>query len=778
MSRQAALTQLQLNQPMRIHLIGVAGSGMSGLAHLLLAQGHHVSGCDKATTQETERLQSLGLRFAQGHRADEVSGCDLVIYSSAIKPDNIAYRSAEQAGIALLRRAEALAAILSQQGGIVVSGTHGKTTTSALAAHVLRQGGLNPSHYVGAEIPILGSNAHWNPEGSWFVAEGDESDGTLALFQPSYSIVLNVEAEHLDFYADLNAIKAVFSKLLDQTSQGCIYCAEDVNASELCKAKAGAISYGWSREHDFSAQILSMQADRSVFEVYQRGTLLGQATLGIPGRHNVSNAMAVIALAISLGMNFEDIAIALQSFRGARRRFEIRHRGPQVTLVDDYGHHPSEIAATLSTAQGLASKRILCVFQPHRYSRTQCLREEFGAAFDAADLVVVTDIYPASEPPIPGVSGQTIVDAILDHDQRGGRLRHAHHLISAAGLIAARNQIGNQIRPGDLVLTLGAGNVHEIAASLARDLPLLEQIWQILAANGGGDARLHEPLNRHTTFLIGGPAQFWIEPHSVEGFRLLVQLLRQQSMPIRILGRGSNLLIRDGGIRGAVIHPSKGEFGEIQLRGNQLHVGAGVRLKKIAATARNAGLGGLEWMEGIPGNLGGAIRMNAGAMGWEMADNLVSVTYLDAAGQVAEKPIAEIRHDYRSMAEFEEHFILSAVLQGQACELDSIDQALELSRQKRRSSQPIGASAGCIFKNPQPCPAGRLVEELGLKGHHHGQALVSLAHGNFIVNQGGAKADEVLGLIEEVRSRASAMRGIELELEVKVLGEDEPQPLS
>lgn len=777
MSSLVALSLLKESRPMRIHLIGVAGSGMSGLAHLLLAQGHKVSGCDKATTQETQRLQELGLKFQQGHRSEEVEGCDLVIYSSAIKPGNAAYEAAYKQGIPLVKRAEALAAILSRQQGIVVSGTHGKTTTSALAAHVLRQGGLNPSHYVGAEIPILGSNAQWNPQGKWFVAEGDESDGTLALFRPAYSIVLNIEAEHLDFYSDLNAIKAVFSQLLSQTSTACIYCAEDPVAREVCSGQPAAISYGWNQQHDFHARILSMQADHSTFEVSRRDELLGCATLGIPGRHNVSNAMAVIALAISLGMNFEDIAIALQSFRGARRRFEIRHRGPQVTLVDDYGHHPSEVAATLCTAQGLSAKRIACVFQPHRFSRTQLLKQEFGAAFDAANLLLVTDIYPASEKPLPGISGQTILDEVRAHDLARKSPRRSEQLISAPSLIEARNRAGNLLRPGDLLLTLGAGNVHEIARSLAADLPLLEEIWALLAAHGGGDARMHEPLNRHTTFLIGGPAQYWIEPHGIEGFARVVSLLRARKVPIRVIGRGSNLLVRDGGIRGAVIHPAKGEFAEIRVEGELLHVAAGVRLKKIAATARNAGLGDLEWMEGIPGNLGGAIRMNAGAMGWEMADNLVSVTYLDDNGCLKEKNIADIDHRYRSIPEFETNLIVSAVLRGRPCAVDGIDQALEASRNKRRLSQPIGASAGCIFKNPQALGAGQLIEQLGLKGSHQGAAKVSAAHGNFIVNGGGAKAGDVLDLVAQIRNQAREQRSIELELEVKVLGEDEAQAL-
>lgn len=765
--------------PMRIDLIGVAGSGMSGLALLLLGLGHKVSGSDKATTLETERLQKLGLQFFHGHTEKEVEDCDMVIYSSAIKPGNIAYEAAYKQGIPLVRRAEALAAVMANKKGVVVCGTHGKTTTSALTAHVLRQGGLKPSHYVGAEIPILGSNAHWDAEGELFVAEGDESDGTLVNFHPQHAIVLNIEPEHLDFYDGIEAIKAVFRQVLSQTPGHWVYCAEDPVATEVC-AGAKGVSYGWSREHDFSANILSMRPDHSEFEVYQNEQLLGTATLGILGKHNVSNALAAIALATKCGVTFKAIQHALKSFRGAKRRFEIRHSGERFTVVDDYGHHPSEIAATLATAKGLNAKRIVCLFQPHRFSRTQLLKKEFGASFGDVDELFVTDVYPASEKPLPGVSGETILGEVAAWkvEQASGlpaaSQRLAPLLQSTPTMPIARDKVGNALRPGDLLITLGAGNVHEVGRCIARDLPVLEKLTSILEAHGGGAARLYEPMNRHTTFLIGGPAQYWIEPHTVAAFAEVVKHLRATSVPIRVIGRGSNLLVKDGGIRGAVIHPSKGEFEDVKAEGMRLIVGVGARLKKIASAARNAGIGSLEWMEGVPGNLGGALRMNAGAMGAEMFDHVVSVRFIAADGSIQEKPLAEIVHHYRSVPEFEDRYIVGAVLEGKPATQAQIDAGLEASRVKRRTSQPIGASAGCIFKNPELCGAGKLVDDLGLKGTRVGNAVVSPVHGNFIVNEGGATAREVLDLIAKIKEKALEERGVTLELEVKVIGEDQP----
>ena len=767
---QAVLSLLKESRhPMRIDLIGVAGSGMSGLALLLLGLGHKVSGSDKVTTTETERLQKLGLQFFSPHSEREVEECDMVIYSSALKPGNVAYEAAYKQGIPLVRRAEALAAVMAAKKGVVVCGTHGKTTTSALTAHVLRQGGMKPSHYVGAEIPILGSNAHWDTEGELFVAEGDESDGTLVNFHPQHAIVLNIEPEHLDFYDGIEAIKAVFRQLLSQTPGHWVYCAEDPVASEVCAGQNG-VSYGWSRDHDYSADIVSMRPDHSEFEVYRGKQKLGTAVLGIPGKHNVSNALAAIALAMQVGVTFEAVQNALRSFRGAKRRFEIRYSGPQFTVVDDYGHHPSEIAATLATAKGLGAKRIVCLFQPHRYSRAQLLKKEFGAAFGEVEELFVTDIYPASEKPLPGVTGQTILDEV--------RAQNATTKTNCTPtMIEARDKVGNALRPGDLLITLGAGNVHEVGRCIARDLPVLEKLTSVLEANGGGVARLYEPMNRHTTYLIGGPAQYWAEPRTVEGFAEIVRYLRSAAVPIRVIGRGSNLLVKDGGIRGAVIHPAKGDFEVVKVEGNLITAGAGARLKKIASTARNAGLGGFEWMEGIPGNLGGAIRMNAGAMGTETFDQIVCVRFIDQDGSVREKPLSEIVHHYRSVPEFEERYVVSAVLQGTPAPLEQIDAKLAESHHKRRTSQPVGASCGCVFKNPEVCGAGKLVDELGLKGRSVNKVIVSEAHGNFIVNQGGAKARDVLELVAQIQEVAREERGVQLEMEVKVIGEDQALPL-
>ncbi len=754
------------SKPLHIHLIGVAGSGMSGLALLLLGMGHKVSGSDRVTTAETDRMQGVGLIFSSPHSADAVKGADIVVFSSAIRPENPAYAAAVSSKIPLLRRAECLAAILHTRKGIIISGTHGKTTTSAMTAHVLREAGLKPSHYVGAEIPILGANAKWSEEGEFMVAEGDESDGTLVLYQPEHSVVLNIEAEHLDFYRDIDHIREVFSTLADHTRGKLVYCAEDPVAHELCIERENAVSYGWE-DADYTATDVRDLKGSSAFTVVKNGEMLGDIELGIPGRHNILNALAAIALADSCSAEFSLVARALSTFAGAKRRFETKYLSANYRIIDDYGHHPSELAATLQTARSLKPKRIVVLFQPHRYTRTQALADDFGKVLQAADLVFISDVYPASEKPIEGISGQTLVDAMSRH----GVVPSTY----LPDLTKAHHAVGNALQPGDLLITLGAGNVHEAGTRIAKDLKVIEEM-RALMPPGEIDGKLYEPMSRHTTLLVGGPAQFWMEPRSFYGFAFLVGYCRERGIPVRVVGRGSNLLVRDGGIRGAVIHPSGGAFSDVSIgTRNEITAGAGVRLKKLASMAAAGGIGGFEWMEGIPGNVGGALRMNAGAMGVETFDQVVRVTFLDEDGVIRTREREEIVANYRNVAELRRNFALQAVFKGKADNSANIKQRWEEARGKRKDSQPVMASAGCTFKNPEDVPAGRLIDVLGLKGTSVGRAAVSDVHANFIVNQGGASAKDILLLIESIQQKARAEHGIELETEVKILGEDEAQ---
>jgi UDP-N-acetylmuramate--L-alanine ligase/UDP-N-acetylenolpyruvoylglucosamine reductase len=761
MTKDVDLGNFLTRERHHIHLIGVAGSGMSGIAGLLLQLGHDVSGSDRVDSLETARLQRLGLKFHRQHRAEDARDAELIIYSSAIKPENPILKSAHEAGKKVVRRAEALAAIMSAKHGILIVGMHGKTTTSAMTAHVLREGGLHPSHYVGAEIPILGTNAHWDSRGEYFVAEGDESDGTIALFHPEHALVLNIEEEHLDFYPDLAAIEKVFRQLLGQTSGKVFYCADEPNATRICRSFERVICYGLSEDADYRATDVDLRNFSSSFSVYRSKEKLGDATLNVPGEHNVRNALGVTALATELGVPFERIAKALTKFQHARRRFEIKYDSPRFLLVDDYGHHPTEIKATLKTAKSIGRNRVLTMFQPHRYSRTKLLRKEFGRAFDLSDRVLITDVYGSNEAPIPGVSGQIIADEIAAHGHRSvayqPRLGWVHR------------DVGNMLESGDLVLSLGAGNIHEQLSILAADLVVAEKIKEIIGQDG--EVKLYEPLSKHTTLRVGGPAQFWVEPRNEKSFAEVIRFCRRESLPLFVIGRGSNLLVRDGGIRGVVVHPSGGDFDKIDIHGNEITAGVGAKLKEIAYAARGVDLGGLEWMEGIPGAVGGALRMNAGAMGAQTFEKVVRIRYLDSEGNAHDKNRDELEVHYRHFPLLENNYAVSATFRATASKREQIEARLHESQEKRRTTQPIAKSAGCIFKNPETCPAGKLVDELGLKNSAVGKARVSEVHGNFIVNDGGATATDMLELIDQIKKTAKTKRGIELETEVQIVGE-------
>jgi UDP-N-acetylmuramate--alanine ligase len=759
---EADLQRIFTQERHRVHLVGVAGSGMSGIAALLLELGHEVSGSDKIKTLETDRLQRLGLRFHREHRAEDASGAELIIYSSAIKEDNPILSAARIAGKPVVRRAEALAGIMSGKRGVVVAGMHGKTTTSAMAAHVLRDGGLHPSHYVGAEIPILGTNAHWDSRGDLFVAEGDESDGTLRFFHPEHTLLLNIEEEHLDFYADLAAIESVFTQLLDQTRSKIFYSVDDTNARRLCSVRSGAVSFGFAEGADYRGTDVELKDFASVFCVYHSREQLGEAILSVPGQHNVSNALGVIALGMELGIPFEKIKRSLARFQHARRRFEIKYESDRFLLVDDYGHHPTEIRATLETAKSIGRKRVLTMFQPHRYSRTEALRRQFGGAFNDAERVVVTDVYGSDEAPVSGITGQIIADEIIAQGHRGVSYQPRLELV--------HSDVGNMLDPGDLVLSLGAGNIHEQLSLLAADLVIAENLKVIVGDEG--EVRLYEPLAKHTTLRVGGPAQFWVEPRTEKGFAELVRFCRRENLSLFVVGRGSNLLVRDGGIRGVVVHPTGGDFDKIEVDGNEITAGVGAKLKEVAYAGKAAGLGGLEWMEGIPGEVGGGLRMNAGAMGAQTFERVLRVRYLDGEGVPHTKTASELDVHYRHVPSLAHNYAVAAVFRGEPAAAEEIARRLDESQQKRRTTQPAAKSAGCIFKNPDSCPAGKLVDELGLKNSHVGKARVSEVHGNFIVNDGGATASEILELIAKIQETARTKRGIELQTEVQIVGEE------
>ncbi len=746
----------------RVHLVGAGGSGMAGLAILLLERGCRVSGSDLGRGPVVEALVARGLEFHAGHAAAHMGAAELLVYSSAVPADNPERREAARRGVPEARRAEALAALLAGRKVIAVSGTHGKTTTSSMLAQALRRAGLEPGHYVGAEVPALGASAAWG-NGPWMVLEADESDGSFAAFAPEILVVLNIEAEHLDHYRDLAEIEAAFAAVAARTRGAVVWCADDPGAARLGAglAPGRGISYGFDGTARLRVEVVELGPGGSRARFWSGGTDLGEGRVGVPGRHNVGNAAAVVAAALRAGAAFGPVAEALGEFRGARRRFEVKLDSAELMIVDDYAHHPSEIRATLATARRAGRKRVVAAFQPHRFSRTAKLADQFGESFADADRLYLTEIYAASEPNPDGVTGRVIEATVRT---AGGDPDYVGDL----GRLERRLWV--DWRDGDLLLTMGAGDIQKVAEGLVRR----EEEFRELRARLSPGAKLvrGEPLAKHTTMRIGGPADIWCEPANEEDLRAVADFCRGRGVAMTLLGRGSNLLVRDGGIPGVVAHLGQPGFSRIEVRGTEIHAGAGARLNMIVAAARKAGLGGLEFMEGIPASLGGALRMNAGAMGGWMFDAVASVRVMEPDGAVREMRGDEFEVAYRSVPKLARSVALSAVLRGSPAPPERIAERLKEFSGKRWGSQPAMPSAGCVFKNPEACPAGKLIDELGLKDTRVGGARVSREHGNFIVNDGGARAADVLELIEIVRERARRERNIELETEVVILGED------
>jgi UDP-N-acetylmuramate--alanine ligase len=447
----------------RIHFIGVGGSGMSGLAEVLLNMGYQVSGSDLKSTDVTDRLVSLGGRVFTGHAASNVAGAQVVVYSSAVKPDNPELAAARTAGVPVIARADMLAELMRMKYGVAVGGSHGKTTTTSMVAAVLQRGGLDPTIVVGGRLRTLGTNALLG-HGRFLVAEADESDGSFLRLAPAVSVITNIDREHLDHYKDLDDIRQAFTYFANRVPfyGVTVLCVDDEHVrSILPMITKRHILYGTRSDAEIRGLGLELAPQGSRFQIEADGVALGRIELHVPGRHNALNAMAAVAVGLELEIAFAHIAEALEGFRGVGRRFELRGEAAGVRVFDDYGHHPTEVAATLAAAKGLGG-RVLVVFQPHRYSRTQSLREEFGRCFGDADAVWVMDVYAAGEPPLPGISGKTVVDAA-----RGQGAKHVHYTPGGGEAVEAALR---EARAGDVILTLGAGDVSKLADTLITGL--------------------------------------------------------------------------------------------------------------------------------------------------------------------------------------------------------------------------------------------------------------------------------------------------------------------
>ncbi len=447
---------------LRIHFVGIGGIGMSGIAELLLNLGYRVSGSDLRRSDITDRLSGLGAEIRVGHAAENVPGDGhVVVISSAVKADNPEVVEAQRRKIPVVPRAEMLAELMRMKYGIAIAGTHGKTTTTSMVASILASAGWDPTTVVGGKLNSLGSNAKLG-QGDFLVAEADESDGSFLRLSPTVAVVTNIDPEHLDFYSGIGQIKETFLHFINKVPfyGFAVLCVDHPNVQELIPSVTKTfVTYGFAVHADYRADEIVPEGMTNRFRVLHRGEPLGEVTLKAPGRHNVSNALAAAAVAGELGIPFDRVRAGLAVYGGVVRRFQVKGERGGVTVVDDYGHHPAEVRATLAAAREVwPGKRIVVGFQPHRYTRTQALFRDFLSAFNDADLLFVFDVYPAGEEPIPGASGERLCEAIREHGHKTAI--YAGKAGDALGAVVPR------LRPGDIFLTMGAGDVWKLGESV------------------------------------------------------------------------------------------------------------------------------------------------------------------------------------------------------------------------------------------------------------------------------------------------------------------------
>jgi UDP-N-acetylmuramate--L-alanine ligase/UDP-N-acetylenolpyruvoylglucosamine reductase len=768
--RPAPPSRLFDREVRRIHCVGVGGMGVAPLAIYLAQSGFAVSGEDDALTPAMRAL--LGReRVTVGPIPAE---CDLVVCSSAIAKAHPAHAAAVARRLPLVRRGEMLAEITRGKKLVAICGSHGKTTTTAMLITALRGANFPAGYVLGGlfadDLPParVGSS-------DWVVAEIDESDGTIDRFSPEITLAVNLDWDHPDYYRQPADLEATFAALFARTT-GTVLVNDTCACSQRLARRDGAAALSFGRSGDFSGEISGETAEGMTLKLGGRFDL-GEAAVRARGDFNAANATGALAAAQLMGAALTPRLLA--GFSGVRRRQEVLPTANGLTVIEDYAHHPAEIRALLGSLRPRVTGggRLVVVFQPHRFSRTAQFKAEFAAALALGDRVHLLDVYSAGEAPI---AGGTTADIYAEMKRGAAALPVSYLPGDDAEFFRA---LSRAVRPGDWVAFVGAGDIDRKARAWLVQLEeaaAREKRWDEFVAavrprlSSAAKLKREEPLAPKTTLRVGGAARLYAEPANVEDLRALWREARARAVEVFWLGRGSNLVVPDEGVDGLVVtlaHPAWAEF-EPRPDG-RVWVGAGLRLKNLCGLAGKAGLTGFEFLEGIPGSVGGALRMNAGAMGGWMFDVVDEVRLMTDDGEVTTLRKAEMHIDYRHCAELHHAVALGALLRPAAAgDAAAISRQIDVYRRKRHESQPREPSAGCIFKNPPGNSAGRLIDESGLKGERVGDAEVSPVHANFIVNRGQATGADVLELVRRIRARVRQAKGVELEPEVLLYGRE------
>jgi UDP-N-acetylmuramate--L-alanine ligase/UDP-N-acetylenolpyruvoylglucosamine reductase len=765
---------------LRVHCLGVGGMGVAPLAIFLSESGCAVSGEDDALPDEVAALLSRA-GVTVGPLPEEV---DCVVYSSAIPSFHPAYAAATARGIPLVRRGEMLAKAVRGRKLVAVCGAHGKTTTTAMLATALRRANFPAGYLVGGLFKD-GSAPAGVGTNEWVVAEIDESDGTIDGFSPEIAVATNLDWDHPDHYREPAELEGTFSALFGRTRLA-ILTSDACSRSQRILASRprpeypgrtgepgspdGPRAVTFGQTGDFASTLVSEDAGGMTILL---GGLFApiECRVRASGEFNAANAAAALAAAQLMGVAPTQRVLA--DYAGVRRRQGVlSSAGP--TVIEDYAHHPTEIRALLTSLRKRVALggRLIVVFQPHRFSRTAQFKPEFAEALSLADRVHLLDVYPAGEKPVAG----GMASDLWAEMKRSATALSVDYFPGAGGSELFQT-LSAEARAGDLVAFVGAGDVDRRARDWLEERSPAKR-WdgfaEAMQARLGRETKLRreEPLAKKTTIGIGGAARLYAEPAGVDDLRSLLSGALERDIPVFILGRGSNVLVPDGGVEGLVVALAHEAWSRFELRpGGRVWAGAGLRLKRLCGLAAAAGLAGFEFLEGIPGSVGGALRMNAGAMGGWIFDVVEEVELMTLEGEAKILRRSGMHVDYRQCEELRDAIALGALFKpagGKAAA--EISRQIELFRKKRHESQPREPSAGCVFKNPPGDSAGRLIDASGLKGERVGDAEVSPVHANFIINRGGATSADVIELIRKVRARVRGLHGVELEPEVLLYG--------
>ena len=773
----AATASLDLSgDPLRIHLLGIGGAGMRAIATLLQELGHTVSGSDAADSPFVERLRARGISVTVGHDPANIGDADAVGHSTAVPDDNPELAAARAAGLPTYRRWELTAALARCAPTVAVAGTHGKTTTSALLAVVLRSAGMNPSFLIGGDVASLGGGAAWTG-GDWFVIEADESDGTFEKLSPAAGIVTNLEADHLEFHGGFDALVAAFDRFAAGVSGPLVCCADDEGAAGLA-SRFDAVTYGLAPDAAYRVSDLTSNREGCRWSL---ATPAGERlSLAVPvaGAHNALNATAAAALAIELGATTASVSDGLAAFDGVGRRFEQRGEAAGVTFVDDYAHLPTEVEAAIEAGNGGGWDRVVAIFQPHPlqphpglgpYVRPLVHRR--GRRGGDGHLLERRGPSSRSHRRV-GCRRRAVRRpggrrALRGRSQRPGR--------AAGGVAGARRSVPD---PG------GRRPHQHPAPGHRRAGGGLMGVADTVAAAFGDAATVDADLAALTTYRVGGRASVLVELHQHDDIDRLASLVAGDT-PLLVVGNGSNMLVADGGFDGVAVRLA-GSFEAVDIDGSAadstpsadadpdgvvVRVGGAAPLPAVARQTAAAGLGGFEWAVGVPGSVGGAVRMNAGGHGSDMSETLLRVrvgNLRTGHHETMEATALGLRYRHSDLGA--EHVVEWAELALRRADSEESKVLVSEIVTWRRANQPGGSNAGSVFTNPVGDSAGRLIDTAGCKGLRIGTAEVSEKHANFFQADPGGAADDVVELMLEVQRRVLATHGVGLVAETRLVG--------